>query len=487
MMVYMKVSDVGCDDLENYTKDTVEADSGFNFYSSVEKYYDVVVVGGGPVGCFAAHGFASQGVSVLVVEEHHEIGFPVHCAGFITPRSLEMVNEGDRARTTILNSLVNAKVHAPDGRIVEIPGKVPRAYLVDRARFDRVVAERAVVAGAGILLNCRATGISINPMLKGKKEAVSVFLQFRGKEVEVKCSLLIGADGVAGRVAKWCGLPGPDVIFPGLILRMAGLHLKPDTVELFVGKDMIPDFFAWVIPQGNQGNALVGLALGSAPPSRAGCMKDDPEQLKEMHFLQIKADGNPSLFHHGLSQLPYGMPSLLFIESLLSNPAFRDIFSGGRVLGYYAGGIPVGFNQRTYSDNVILVGDAACQVKPLSGGGIYTGFLAASCACKVGLTALRKGDLSAEVLADYQRMWEGAFGREIRTGLLLRKAWLNIDDATINSILKDIDDPAVLQMISTYGDIDYPSRVARVLLKRSPRFIKYAPSFLISLLKERGA
>ncbi|MEM3342606.1 MAG: NAD(P)/FAD-dependent oxidoreductase [Thermoplasmata archaeon] len=455
------------------------------YFTSVKKRYDIIVIGGGPVGCYAAKEFASAGYSVLVAEEHHEIGTPAHCAGFITPRCLNMVNEDGIAEKAILNRLTDARVHAPDGRILTVSGKVPRACLVNRAMFDRAVAERAVKSGAHILLNCKATGIEVDSNLKGQKDAVTVTLRFRGKDIKVRCSLLVGADGISGFTAHCMGLPSPEYILPGIIFRMAGLNLREDTVELFVGKDIVPDFFAWAIPQDNLGNGLVGLALGCIPPSAGSGYKKTPQHLKEIlkqHITGAEGEERAVFTSEGIETFS----PLAFLQNLILHPAYSSIFSKAKILGYHAGAIPVGFNRRTYTDNIMLVGDAASQVKPLSGGGLYTGFIAASCLFKVGVQALRKGDLSSEVLADYQRMWESAIGKEIKIGLMLRKAWLELDDKTINSILKDLDEPELLQLVSTFGDIDYPSRLAKIMLRKAPRFLKYAPGVIVSMLTSEG-
>jgi digeranylgeranylglycerophospholipid reductase len=92
--------------------------------------YDVIVIGGGPVGCSVARDIAAAGFKVLVVEEHPKIGLPLHCAGLISSRTLELSRVSPRV---IEHKLTGARLHAPGGEVLGLHGKRVYALAIDRA------------------------------------------------------------------------------------------------------------------------------------------------------------------------------------------------------------------------------------------------------------------------------------------------------------------------------------------------------------------
>jgi flavin-dependent dehydrogenase len=122
----------------------------------------------------------------------------------------------------------------------------------------------------------------------------------------------------------------------------------------------------------------------------------------------------------------------------------------------------------------LAVGDAAGQVKPTSGGGIYPGTLCAKIAGTVAAEAAAHANTSKDALMAYDTRWRSAIGRELETGLRIREGFNKLSDEDLNYIIRTLDDEHTLDIISKYGDMDRPSIVLRKLLlsTKAPRLLK---------------
>src|SRR5471032_1551791 len=120
--------------------------------------YDALIVGGGPAGLFTAFRLAEAGFSVVVCEEHDEIGTPVHCTGVLSASAFD---EFDLPRNTILNPLTTVRFVSPAGLQVRYSPPTLQAVVIDRAAFDRGLAAKATAAGAEIRLNARIQSLEV--------------------------------------------------------------------------------------------------------------------------------------------------------------------------------------------------------------------------------------------------------------------------------------------------------------------------------------
>jgi len=124
---------------------------------------------------------------------------------------------------------------------------------------------------------------------------------------------------------------------------------------------------------------------------------------------------------------------------------------------------------------VLLVGDAAAQVKPLSGGGIFTGMRCAEIAAEVAVEALSRGDLSEGTLAEYDRRWRAELGDEFRRALYLRRLFTRLSDDELDRVVHALKGARLAATIVAFGDIDFPTHVVRELLKESPGLVRLLP------------
>jgi digeranylgeranylglycerophospholipid reductase len=389
---------------------------------------DVLVVGGGPAGSTAAYRLAARGHRVVLIEEHPKIGRPVQCAGLVSRRVLDLAGSDSMVRAPVRG----AAVFGPSLGEISFRAEEPRAYAIDRAGLDIYLAERAAKAGAEIRTSTRFDGL-VGPV---NGHAVARLTSADGSTREVSARLVIGADGVASAAARAFRLRRPVEILPAFEAEYASSPGNPDLVEVYLGREFAPGLFGWWIPDG-QGGARIGLASDA-----------DGTSARE-YFLRL----------------------VRHVERRFGRPLPKPI-------SYLASGIPIGAVPRTSGTRVLLVGDAAAQVKPLSGGGIFTGMRCAELASEVADRALRADDLSSRALGEYERAWRAEFGEEFRRALYLRRVFARLSDRDLDALIAALKGGELAGTIVAFGDIDFPTHVARELLRKSPSLVRLLPKAL---------
>lgn len=376
--------------------------------------YDVVVVGAGPAGSMAAKHAALNGAKTLLLEEHGQVGSPVSCTGHISRKALE---ECELAEGHFITKRIRgAYVYAPNNRHIVLDKKQTIVYVVERKILDREMARRAVSAGAEIAVSTRADGLRQVP------GGVSLEISGPDGRSEVTASVVIGADGVKSKIARAAGLGNLPHVCSGIQVEATYEPNDPEFVEMFSGSRYAPPpYFAWAVPT-------------AGDCCRVGLLAD--EHASE--YLQ----------------------RLLTEHEIVSKKARSAV-------DLVVGGVPVGTLKRTVSDHVMIVGDAAGQVKPVSYGGIYTGTRSARIAGEVAARAALGGDASAARLMEYERRWRADIGRELGLMMRFRQMYGKMSDEDLNEALALLDDPEVSEVMTRYGDIDRPSQLAFELLKLS--------------------
>lgn len=389
-----------------------------------DRIHDVIVAGAGPAGSRVARDLALRGFDVVVLEEHSGIGTPCHCSGLISPRTMDLAGVGD---DIILNTIRGAVVHLPGSRPVRVAGDRVHGYVIDRIEFDRRLASQAVDAGATFMREARLTGFSVIGDAAGAGEVVAQVVRDR-VETQVRGKLLVGADGARSRVATQLrgGAPLRDAIVG--VGAIADYDRNPlhDHVELFLDKEAAPGWFGWTIPLAQNVARLGTGTAGGVNPRES--------------FRRLQA-------------------------------SFPDSFGAAHIRRFTGGLIAIWQPTTMVHDRVVLVGDAARQVKPTSGGGIHAALRAAELAAHTAEIALRGRNLAWHALMAYAREWERTVGRELRRQSDMRRVLDRLSMTDVTVLLELIEHNPTRAALDDAADIDYPSRVVARLATAKPRLL----------------
>lgn len=366
--------------------------------------FDVIVVGAGPTGSVAAEALARTSLHVALLEEHPNVGLPNHCSGLISPRTLELAGVAEEA--VGLARFSSARVWGPGGKSLWLRSNSVQAIAVDRPRFDQILAEHAVDAGVALMLGTKAR------CFERLENCVQVEAQAGENVFHLRAPLLIGADGANSRVARWMGKKTSHEIIPAMKADIIFQDSGTDSIEIFVGNAIAPGWFGWIIPLQN-GVARIGIGAKRAPQR-------------------------------------YFEPFLALI---------RHRFGDFIVQETRQASLPLGPARDFVADNVMLVGAAARQTKPTTGGGLYFGIQAAQLAAATAAKAVKRGDCSHRMLAEYERAWHRSGGRELVYGHWLRRGFRSLSDWGLDRLIEFLGNPWAQNWISRLGDMDYPSRL----------------------------
>jgi len=388
---------------------------------------DIVVVGAGPAGLIAAREAANRGANVVVLEEHGEVGKPCHCAGLLSLKGLDRLGVPTNG-AYVQNKVRGARFFSPSALTFSVEKSEPVACVVDRSAFDKYLAQKATEAGARIILNERVKGLK-----RGKE---GVYLQSENGEIRGK--VVVDAEGTSSRILKAIGLKpiNREEMVVGVQCDLEEVNVDPNYVELHFGSRTAPKFFAWVIPL-SVNKARVGL----------GCKGGNPKECLD-GFVKKRFEIDKSLRR-------------------------EDVRSGLIITG--------GPVERSFSDRFLVVGDAAGQVKPTTGGGVILGGMCASTAGGVAAEAVGSGDCSSHFLVRYEDAWRGELSGDFRSMLLARRVADRLSDKALDKLFSAVIKENLQGLFSAEGDMDFQSSVILKLLKKR-EVLGVLPSFLRALI-----
>ncbi|PYB67511.1 geranylgeranyl reductase [Thermoplasma sp. Kam2015] len=365
---------------------------------------DVIVIGAGPSGSFAAHRLAKAGFSVDLLEEHREVGKPVECTGLVSQRVLQYVRT-----KSIAGTVRGANIFFPSGKSLHIE-KEDRTIVLFRDSFDKDVAAMAIGSGSNIRINARAISV------KEHDDHVTVRFRENGNLKEEDARIAVGADGINSIVRRDVyGLRQKHVVST-LQYDMASRIEDEDSVNVYLGSKYTHGFFGWAVPGGD----IIRVGTGSYRSSA---------------------------------------------RQYMDNLSVR--FGENRVLAITGAGIPIRMAEFLNTRRTVLVGDAGGIVKPLSGGGIYTGIFSSDVASKYISEAL-EDDRPEKILRKYDREIRSTIGKELKKDAIVQSIYSRISDRSFDRIYNMISSEKIIDVINRSGDIDYPSTVIIKVLIRNP-------------------
>ncbi|MBC8225475.1 NAD(P)/FAD-dependent oxidoreductase [Candidatus Bathyarchaeota archaeon] len=344
--------------------------------------YDVIVVGAGPAGSSAARAVAERGLEVLLVDRELEIGVPDKCGEFVpslkemrrlAPHANDLENYFDPPRDLIVNRTKYVRFVFPNEKEISVEFE---GVVVERKLFDKHLANEAARAGADI-----ATSVKVMDLLEGGR---GVKVKTLSGLVELKSKVVVAADGAYSLVARRAGLPvsnNPLDYGVGFQYEMVNVDHDPDYVDMYIGEDVAPGTYAWIIPKGSD-VANVGTGVRVPYVKRGLNVRDYQRNFVEKHPV--------------------------------ASPKLRN----AKPTAVKAGCIPVGGPIKEMSaGNVLAVGDAGGHTIPTVPGGIPPGLVCGSIAGQVVASHVLEG----KSLSEFDGAWREQMGKTLENSLRIRK------------------------------------------------------------------
>ncbi len=348
--------------------------------------YDVIVVGG-RIGGSVSSLFASKNdVDVLMIEKNPEIGVPLQCAEATSELTFKTLGIQPSKRY-ICSKIYGVEVHSPDGTHFKMqPSGDEMGYILDRKVFDKSLAVESAKAGTDIMIWTTVKDLIIkNGKVKG------VVAKHLDETMEIKADMVIAADGVGSNISRMAGintLYGVKDVGSCVQYKMVGIDADPNYMQLYFGREVAPGGYAWIFPN-EDGVTNVGIGI---------------------------RDSNETAYH--------------YLNKFISN-------FNGMPFEMNVGGVPLsGPVEKTYTDGLIVVGDAAGHVDPLTGGGIHLATSCAKIAGEVAAEAIKNEDTSAEFLKRYEEEWKNKIGSIIKNSLKYRKVLDKLNDKELNALAR---------------------------------------------------
>ena len=346
--------------------------------------YDIIVVGAGPAGSTAARYAAVGGAKVLMLEKDRDVGYPVRCGEAVSHEGVAQFIKPDPK--WIASSVSKFRLIAPNGSSV-VPKLDGGGYVLERRIFDYELAKLAANEGVEVI-----TKAYVYDLLREDGKIVGVQTLIKDKKVDIRSKIVIAADGVESRVGKWAGIDTTCHIRDMescAQMTLSGIEVDPDVLDFYFGDEVSPGGYLWVFPKGKD-TANVGLGLSVEEAKKKSAIK--------------------------------------FLHEFVNRK-----FPKAAMLTHIAGGVPCAkTNPEIVKENVILVGDAAHQVNPVSGGGIISGMIGGMIGGQVAAEAIARGEVSH--LRDYDKRWHKRLGWRHDVFYNIRNAIGNFDDKTYNNI-----------------------------------------------------
>ncbi len=346
--------------------------------------YDVIVVGAGPAGATAARFAANGGAKVLVLEKDREVGVPVRCGEAVDHEGLIQFLQPDKK--FIAAEIRNFKLVAPNGKVVK-PNIEGVGYILDRKVFDYDLARMAADEGAEVVTKAYVDGLA-----RDDGTVTGVTVQYQGERLTIKSKIVIGADGVESRIGRWAGIDTTVTMHDmesAAQVTAANINVEEDTCYFYFGQKYAPGGYLWIFPKGNK-TANIGLGVAA-------------DESKKKHALK-------------------------FLDEFM-----QENFPDASILTKLAGGVPCAESlEKMTRPGLMLVGDAAHQVNPVSGGGIISGMIGGKLAGKVAAEIVRQNDMN--LMSHYESEWKNSLGSRHDRYYKIKKVIYKFRDNDLNSI-----------------------------------------------------
>ena len=357
----------------------------------LQNKYDVVVVGGGPAGSMAAWEAAKGGVSVCMLEKDRDIGYPVRCGEAAGESGLRQFVEIEDS--WIAEKITSVKLVSPNLTSVDIDFAAETGYILNRRIFDYDLSRYAANAGAEVY-----TKAYVKNVLANNGEVNGVVLDYLGEEKQIQAKIVIGADGLTSRVGRWAGLKTlvrMKDMESAVQYSVANVDIEPNKMIMYVGMNHAPGGYIWVFPKGKK-FANIGIGISGKYSKHKSAQKYLDEFMK------------------------------------------RE-YPDAAILTTMCGGVPCAKPmEKPVADGIMLVGDAAHQINPMTGGGIVAGMKGGWIAGQVAAEAIKKNDCSEDSLLEYPKRMRKDFGKNHERFYKIKEVTEKLTNEELDSIAEKV-------------------------------------------------
>ena len=389
---------------------------------------DLVIIGASLAGSYLCYLLSKTNLKIAVIEEHEKIGLPLQCAGIVSQKLSKLVELPD---DVVLNRVSIAKLVAPSGRAIKLFGnEIP--FIIDRVALDRLFYEKT--------RNRENIKYFLGEKFKSfryTRDRANKTLLVETSKRKFKARILIGCDGPLSSVGKTVGIKN-NVIYATQIQvkgkfnqNEAGMYFDPRWKELF----------GWIVPEGN------------------------------------------TVFRIGLAASKNVAPKFKIFAKTLKVDLSQKIDQQGGI-------IPYGMMNKVAFNNVLLLGDAACQVKATTGGGIIMLLTSAKYAASCIIKCFKTNNFSKKFIKrNYERPCASTVGKQLKIHYIIRNLLEYFTIKDYDKFFQIIKNSNVEYLISIYGDMDSPRELILKLLKNPSififmiRFVLTHPNLFIKLMK----
>jgi geranylgeranyl reductase family protein len=384
---------------------------------NIEKF-DAIIIGASISGNYLAYLLSNFNLKIAVIEEHQEIGLPFQCAGIISKKLTQLI---DLPEDIKLNQVKVAKIFSPSGIFIKLSGE-EQPYIIDRVALDKLFYQR-IKSNNKIKYYLEEKFITFKYITEKHKKSVLIETNKR----KLKSKMLVGCDGPLSSVSKLMGIRN-EVIYATQIRIKANFN-QNEAVMWFDPK--WKELFGWIVPEGNN---IYRIGLGSS--------KNVAKNFQN------------------------------FLNKL--DVVFDD------KLDQQGGIIPYGIMNKSAFDNILLLGDAAGQVKATTGGGIVMLLTAAKYAAYCIKNCFKNDKFSKKYIKKlYERPCKATIGKQLKVHFLIRTFFETFTSEDYDTLFQIVKTNKIEELVSLYGDMDFPRDMVIKLLKNS-MFIK----FIIRILRK---
>ena len=386
--------------------------------------YDVTIIGAGPIGSTLAYELAKENINVCLIDKKKVIGLPLQCAGIINKRVLDVNQFPDEL---ILNKAKGAVLHSRNHSL-SVSKEEDQAIIIDRVALDQFLYNRAIKNGVDVYLSSKVLAIDD---VEGK-----VSFQNESTEKSIRSKIIVGADGPLSIVSSAFGNDFDYYCASQYLVKIEEDNNQMSFVDLYAYGDLFPGFI-WQIPV------------------------------------------SENIFRIGLfSNYDYKRQNEILNDFLMNEFQYENY----EIIEKYKGKIPIYSKEnKLFKNRALIIGDAASQVKPTTGGGLLIGFEAVKMAKKAIVNALDSEDFNSlnleketyddnkilqNCLKSYQEDFEGRFIKEFSYQFKVQKTLCTLSDDDLDYFFEKLKEKEADKLISEYGDMDNQSILVKEFLKR---------------------